>query len=344
MGCGVSTPASDDLIKPAQTVGLQENLTEKNTSAGTNPNIHHVTEEELEARGFGSSSDYLGMHKTFYAMPSETDEEKRIAVAALASDGCGPVAYSKMDTLFTQAKQFFKDLDKDRSGALELAELEPLCVWLFDHFARSFGSAEEKNAAIEQQLNRFRKNGPPTGSWTFRQFEEYYRSTIAEVENYQLARNEAYAKGYDKSAAAAKFAELDTDGSLFLTGTEVERLAEWTLTALSTSTEQISAESLAIEAANLVKNLDSSLGNNDGKISFAEFDGYFGEKVAEIEQFRKNELIRHKHKEEKSAQKIQACARGKQGRDRVAKKRAEMGMTPPAAAASSHVEGGTGAV
>ena len=138
-----------------------------------------------------------------------------------------------MDAAFLNAKKIFAEMDKDRSGALELGELEPLCVWLFGQFSRQFESEEEKALALKKQLARFQKNGPPSGAWTFRQFEEYYRRTIEEAEAYQLARNEAYAKGYDKSAAAEKFTELDVDGSLALTGAEVEAFAEWIFTNTS---------------------------------------------------------------------------------------------------------------
>lgn len=336
MGCGSSTAVPTEPVKPAP-----KNTPVINIAVATAPShtLHHVTEAELAARGFGGNgTDYLGMRTVFYAMPKETEEEKRLAVATLANGGAGPVAHDEMDAVFTQAKQIFKDLDKDRSGALELAELEPLCVWLFDLFARGFSSDEEKAAAVEQQLNRFRKNGPPSGSWTFKQFEEYYRAKVEEAEQYQLKRNEAYAKGYDESAAAAKFKELDADGSQFLTGAELEKLAEWVLTALSPTDDPISSEVLATEAVHLVKFLDGTRGNNDGKISFAEFDGYFQEKIREIEKFEENASIRQRRREEKSAEKIQACARGKQGRDKVAKKRAESAASADAMATNGGTE------
>lgn len=205
MGCGASSAAAGD--PPVKTAAAAATAA---PPAGFKP----TTEADLEARGFAEKTGYLGMGATFYAMPSETDAEKKIAVAALADDAHGPVNHDDMDAAFLNAKKVFAELDKDRSGALELAELESLCIWLFEQFSRQFESDDAKRVAIKKQLARFQKNGPPTGAWTFRQFEEYYRRTIEEAEAYQLAQNEAYAEGYDKSAAAAKFAELDT-GAIF---------------------------------------------------------------------------------------------------------------------------------
>ena len=321
MGCGSSSTAAAaapaEPIKPPSTTGTAD---ASSTTAGLPSYVKPVTEAELAARGFGDKGGYLGMGKEFYSMPTETDEEKKIAVAALANDAVGPVEHDEMDAVFNGAKQIFATLDKDRSGALELAELEPLCVWLFERFARSFDSDDEKAAAIDMQLKRFRVNGPPSGTWTFRQFEGYYRATIEEAEQYQLARNEAYAKGYDKSAAAAKFTELDVDGSQFLVGAEVEKLAEWIFKSLHDAGEQMSAEEMAMSAASLMRRLDGQSGNSDGKISFAEFDGYFNAKIQEIAKFKENESKRQARREENAAEEETTAAGAGAGAGEVSRR------------------------
>jgi hypothetical protein len=39
------------------------------------------------------------------------------------------------------------------------------------------------------------------------------------------------------------------------------------------------------ESASLLRKLDKKSGNGDGKISYAEFEGYFNEKIAQIKKF-----------------------------------------------------------
>lgn len=47
------------------------------------------------------------------------------------------------------------------------------------------------------------------GKWTYDEFAEYFTAIVAESDEYQLTRNRAFADQLDKTAAAAKFAELD---------------------------------------------------------------------------------------------------------------------------------------
>ena len=313
MGCGAS---SDAAAEPPEKPPAAEPL-EKQPADAPPGHFLPTTEAELEARG-GVKDGYLGLTDTFYAMPAETEEEKAEAAAALADCAAGPVETAAVDEVFVAARERFASLDKNRNGSLDLQELEPLCVWLFDRFARTFASDEERRAAIAQQLKRFQKRAPASGEWTFKQFEQYYRSTLADAEAYQLKRNEAYASGYDKSAAAEKFAELDSNSSQYLEGEEVEVFAKFVFLSFRKEGTEISEDALKAEAAKLIKRLDGNRGDNDGKISFAEFDTYFNAKIQEIERFKATAEERETRREQQSAARIQAAARGKAGRQRVA--------------------------
>jgi len=178
-------------------------------------------------------------------------------------------------------------LDKDGNGVLDAKEMKEVCSWVFSMFGRTFSSKQEKETAIERQVKRFQKKTQSGSVWDFKAFEAYYRSVIEDSEQYQLKRYEAYKSGYDKSAAAKKFRELDKDGSNFLEGKELLEFATWIFTSFRPDGAPMTEEQCNAEALKLINRLDEKKGNSDGKLSFTEVDFYFTDKIKEIEAFQK---------------------------------------------------------
>ena len=131
------------------------------------------------------------------------------------------------DSVIAEALTKWNELDVDKSGSLELDELEPLWEFVFIKMCQKFepGSKDEAEAKAAQvtAFRRFAKTTPAgeSGNWTFTEFNAYFADVlIKEADEYQFNRNQAFADG-DMSAAAEKFRELDKDESQFLDGKEV---------------------------------------------------------------------------------------------------------------------------
>ena len=325
MGCGASAAAP-----PA---GSVEPRPEPEPAGPTYPDPERLerqfgalTEAELEASGFMERAEggkaYLGLHGTFYQLAPETEAERQVAVAALAREAHGPTEHSKVNAALLVAKAHFCALDTERGGSLSAQELEPLCGWLFDQCARSFATEGERAQAMEKQMRSFHKNAPTAdGEWTFRQFEAYHRRTIEEAEAVQLQRNQAYARDYDRVAAAIKFSECDRDHSQFLEGAEAAEYAEWLVAKLLHKGEGglwPPSQAHKEEAAALLKRLD---GAKSGSYSFAQFDGYFATRIHDVKAIKVSIKERWRFLQDASAARIQAMARGKKGREIAAERR-----------------------
>jgi len=206
-----------------------------------------------------------------------------------------------VDEMLGKAKEKFKELDKNGNGELDAKEMKVLCEWVFSMFGRKFKSADEHKKAVEKQVKRFQKKGDV---WDYDTFETYYLHQMADIEKYQLKRSEAFASGYNKSAAADKFKELDVDGSGALEGKEVEVFAEWIFQSFHPDGKPLSDEQRKAEAQKLIKRLDSKKGNSDGKLSFHEVDFFIEEKIKQIDEFK----TKHAEREAKKAQKEQEMA------------------------------------
>lgn len=144
---------------------------------------------------------------------------------------------------------------------------------------------------MQKQIQRFEKKlqsrkGCDGKGWDFPAFEAYFRSVIEDSERYQLKRYEAYKKGYDKSAAAQKFRELDKDGNDFLEGDELLQFATWIHSSFRPDGQPMTEKQCTEEAHKMITRLDEKKGNADGKLSFTEVDFYITEKIKQIESFQ----------------------------------------------------------
>ena len=116
MGCGASTAVLADPVKPAQPVGLQEASIASPNPATAPAHVHHVTEAELAARGWGDSSNYLGMGMTFYAMPEETEEEKESRLQLEAKKKREAERKSAMEEKRRAKAEAHETSDKEKAG------------------------------------------------------------------------------------------------------------------------------------------------------------------------------------------------------------------------------------
>lgn len=210
-------------------------------------------------------------------------------------DVVGPIGVS--DHLFELARSRFEALDTNSNGTLSAKELEGFCKWVFSEFGRSFGSEKARQDAVEKLSQRFMKRQSDGGEWTFETFSDYFLSMIDASEKYAIARGEAYAKGYDKSAAAAKFRMLDADDNGYLEGAEIVAFAEWVYTSFRPNGQPMSDAQKSAEAQKLLRRLDENKGNADGRLSFAEVNLYIARKVEELEVMKRRRRTREEREE-----------------------------------------------
>eukprot|EP00930_Biecheleria_cincta_P035849 TRINITY_DN24639_c0_g1_i1.p1 TRINITY_DN24639_c0_g1~~TRINITY_DN24639_c0_g1_i1.p1 ORF type:complete len:345 (+),score=97.97 TRINITY_DN24639_c0_g1_i1:54-1037(+) len=246
----------------------------------------------VDVAGFAAWLYGKSEHKTFLETPDEMDlDELDVDTAAV-------------DDMLAQARAKFDSLDKNQNGLLEAKELNQLCTWAFDRFGRRFKSEKEKSAAIEKQVQRYMKQG---SEWDFDTFEAYYLKLTANIERYEAKRSQAFEEGYSKSKAAAKFKELDSDGSGFLEGKELEVFATWIFESLRPDGMPLTDAQKQDEARKLLDKImlrtDQARGNSDGKLSFSEVDFYIEEKIAQIEDFKKRATEREAKRQAKEAEK-----------------------------------------
>lgn len=246
----------------------------------------------VDIPGFAAWVTGKSEHKGFVERPEEQDLDDL------------DLDTSAVDSMLSQAKAKFEELDTNHNGCLDAKELKELCTWSYTMFGRRFKNDKEKNASIEKQVKRYLKQGV---DWDFDTFEAYYLKLTADIEKYEAKRSEAFEKGYTKSKASDKFKELDTDGSGFLEGAELEIFATWIFESFQPDGKPLPEEKKQEEARKLVDKLmkrrDEGVGNADGKLSFTEVDFYIEEKIGQIEEFKKRAKEREAKRQAKEAEK-----------------------------------------
>eukprot|EP00658_Telonema_sp_P-2_P067459 TRINITY_DN5637_c0_g1_i5.p1 TRINITY_DN5637_c0_g1~~TRINITY_DN5637_c0_g1_i5.p1 ORF type:complete len:614 (-),score=155.45 TRINITY_DN5637_c0_g1_i5:62-1903(-) len=223
--------------------------------------------------------------------------------------------------MVARAHKKFNQLDVDGSGVLEGAELEALGEWVWSSFhpGGEALSEEEKREQGAKLMRRLDAN--EDGFMSFDEFNGWFRKTCASIERYRRARapNKAttrsptnVAKSHRQGPAQAKpnpnpnptsrpdpatadakqmvaraqkkFLQLDVDGSGVLEGAELEALGEWVWSSFHPGGEALSEEEKNEQAAKLMRRLDA---NEDGFMSFDEFNGWFRKTCASIERYRR---------------------------------------------------------
>jgi len=233
-------------------------------------------------------------HNNFFYTPEELE-------AALDLE----MEIDKADEMFHQAKLKFIEIDKNQSGTLDWDEVKSLAEWMMDTFGRRFKDPQEKAWAIKQQVDRLKKVVPKDSGWSFEDFEAFYRKLVEDTQKFLASRNEQYSQGKLHTDAAKKFKELDTDGTNYLEGAEVEEFARWIYSQFHPESKGMTDEETKKQAKKIVERLDAKGGDNDGRISFAEFDQYFEEKLQQVEDFRRQfadkKAKKHKYDQLKKA-------------------------------------------
>mmetsp|Transcript_91666 Transcript_91666/g.163145 ORF Transcript_91666/g.163145 Transcript_91666/m.163145 type:complete len:295 (+) Transcript_91666:35-919(+) len=245
---------------------------------------------ECEATGvFGADNSGYIDYLTFVAWATGKYDEQDFFYTEEEFDAALEleIKAGKEEEFMREAKAKFEEIDKDKSGILDWEEMKVLCTFMFEKFGRVFKSTEEKDFAISKQLQRFQKVAPRQKGWDFPTFQAYYQKLIEDTEKFNVQKNDGYAQGYVKSEAAKKFAELDKDGSNSLSGEELETFAAWVHEQFHPEGKSLSPQERKKEAKKLLSRIDTKKGNNDGSVSFAEFDIYFEQKLVQIEEFKR---------------------------------------------------------
>lgn len=256
--------------------------------------------EDLQVFGAGQGViDYLTFtawatgqddHNNFFYTPEELE-------AALDLE----MEVDRADEMMHQAKVKFMELDKNQSGTLDWDEIRSLAEWMMEKFGRRFKDKQEKDWAIKQQTDRLKKVVPRNNGWTFEDFEAFYRKLAEDTQKFLASRNEAYAKGQVQSSAAQKFKQLDADGSNHLQGAEIEAFAQWIYEQFHPESKGMTDAEKKKQAQKILDRLDAKGGDGDGRISFAEFDQYFEEKLQQVEEFRRRSAEKKTKKKKEEA-------------------------------------------
>eukprot|EP00930_Biecheleria_cincta_P048275 TRINITY_DN33618_c0_g1_i1.p1 TRINITY_DN33618_c0_g1~~TRINITY_DN33618_c0_g1_i1.p1 ORF type:complete len:318 (+),score=101.65 TRINITY_DN33618_c0_g1_i1:55-1008(+) len=226
----------------------------------------------------------------------------------------------RADEMFNQARVRFMELDRNQSGTLDWDEIKSLAIWMMEKFGRRFKDQQEKDWAIKQQVERLKKVVPRNNGWTFADFEGFHRKLIEDTQKFMASRNEQYAKGKIQTSAAQKFGELDADGSNYLQGKEVEAFAQWIYEQFHLESKEMTDAEKKTQAQKILDRLDAKGGDGDGKISFAEFDQYFEEKLQQVEAFRRRSAEKKTKKKKEEAVKA-ANAKLEEDKKKVAAKK-----------------------
>lgn len=158
------------------------------------------------------------------------------------------------------ARAKFIELDVDKSGFLENAELEKVVIRVLDAFGEKLGT--DPKAVREKMMLRLDAN--KDGKLDPAEFEGLFELMVQR--NNLLER------------AKAKFLAFDSDSSGFLELKEIDAVIEWSLQAFP------DGEDYSAYKAKLLQEIDK---NGDGKLDLAEFIVLFEDMLARLELVRR---------------------------------------------------------
>jgi len=200
-----------------------------------------------------------------------------------------------VDQLTKRARAKFHQLDRNKNGLLQGQELTALGNWVWSSFhPGSTLSDADKQAEGAKILRRQDMN--EDGSMSYVEFEGWFRTTCISIENFRrglvdrcppipIPAEAVYAAHVDKLVIRAhkKFDQLDKNGNGLLEGEELTALGNWVLSSFHPGQAAI-LEAQQLEGAKILGRLDA---NNDGAMSFEEFEAWFRKTCASIEKYRR---------------------------------------------------------
>ena len=191
---------------------------------------------------------------------TDPDVVRSKLLVRLDANGDGKLDIDEFVTLFKtillrvkveeRAKSKFLEFDTDKSGYLELKEVNEVITWTLG----TFPVDDNVKKYREQLLRRIDQNGD--GKLDLQEFQTLFDD--------MLIRSELMGR------AKVKFDELDEDKSGMIEKGELDKVAEWAL--------QVYAEKSVVERASFKVTLMNKIDlNGDGKLSLQEFTVFFDE-------------------------------------------------------------------
>jgi len=159
-------------------------------------------------------------------------------------------------TVAALAQVRFQELDTDKSGFLENAELVAVAEWVMLYFGSKMG--EDKDLVMKKILKRIDKN--KDGKLDVDEFTQLFSMVVSRADLVTRAKH--------------KFDELDTDKSGFLEEKEIDQCIMWTLQAFPND------DDLQTYKKHLLYHIDS---NGDGKLDLGEFVILFEDLLVRLE-------------------------------------------------------------
>ena len=114
------------------------------------------------------------------------------------------------EKLQVACREKFDELDVDKSGFLENAELIKVAEWVLSSFGEGLATADEAKSRLMQKLDSNKD-----GKLDFAEFSALFLLMTARYELIQRAKE--------------KFVELDVDSSNYLEGAEIDKVVDWAL-------------------------------------------------------------------------------------------------------------------
>jgi len=150
----------------------------------------------------------------------------------------------------------FNELDTDKSGFLENAELVSCAKWVMETFGDKLGHDPEK--IMKKMMQRLDAN----------------RDGKLDPEEFEILFEKVVQRHSIMERAQAKFKQFDTDNSGFLENKEIDEVVTWTLHAFPEGDDYVTYKD------KLMKEIDA---NGDGKLDMNEFTALFEDFLVRLE-------------------------------------------------------------
>lgn len=154
------------------------------------------------------------------------------------------------------ARSRFDELDVDKSGFLENAELLKVAEWVMQYFGSKLG--KDKDVVLTRLMKRL--DGNKDGKLDPTEFEQLFLMVVTRTDLV--------------SRATHKFKEFDSDGSGFIEAKEIDEVITWTLQAFPNDQDVSNYKN------HLLSLIDT---NGDGKLDLAEFIVLFEDMVTRLD-------------------------------------------------------------
>jgi hypothetical protein len=267
-----------------------------------------------------ASSPTSSLRSTRSSSPGPRDSTDRHEVESVEDmrifyDSIDLNKFDELEQLLATAKQDWSDT---KEYELPSDEVEAVTMEVFAGLVGASDVPRKQKRAYEitphweelhhtelERLHRWRKEP----YWQFKHLEKYWKESTDKAIEYAVWLGTFFQRFYVRSAAEAKFNEIDVDGSGQLEGEEIEVLLDWIFQSLTKSDgTHLSTLDRAAEGHHFRRRLDP---DGDGQISFDELHSYIFSVVCWIDKLHQKQLANEQRALEAAVCMIQEMYRGR---------------------------------